>query len=141
MTIEPSTVILTVISFCAFMAALNHILFKPVLKLMHERREKTEKGFSTKILSAEKLEEQNRLIISSLEEAQKNEREEAARRIKEAESEAASAKLRFQEEENERLEQIKRLLAAEQEKMEKEFESRLPEFAGTLANRLVSKDY
>ena len=141
MSIEPSTVILTIISFCVLMAVLHCVLFKPILKLMHDRREKIENSIAVKTKSAEKLEEHNRLISSRLDEALKNEREASAKRIREAGTESAEEKKRAQETENARLEQIKKELAEEMQKMEKNFDSRLPEFARTLADRLVSKDY
>ncbi len=93
-----------------------------------------------KIKSADQQEAQNRLISSRLEEALKSVREAFAKSIGEAEAEITEEKKRCQENENKRFEQSKKDLAAEKDKMERDFDSRLPEFAKTLADRLVSKD-
>lgn len=141
MSVEISSVIITAISFLAFMAALHFALFKPVLSLIHQRREKIEKGKRARDTSAEKLEAQNLSITQSFDAALKNQREASVKRVKEAKEQAAEMKKRFLAEENQRLEEIKQVLAREKEEMEKEFALYLSEFAKTLANRLVSKDY
>jgi F-type H+-transporting ATPase subunit b len=141
MTVDLLTVALTVVSFVALFLVLHFLLFKPVLKLIHDRQSKIDEGNKLKLKSAEMLEEQNRFISARIEEETKKAREDYAKRVVSAEEEIAKARKQIQKSESLRLEGVKKDIVAEKEKMEKELESQLSRFAKTLADRLVSGDY
>ncbi|NLN55152.1 MAG: ATP synthase F0 subunit B [Clostridiales bacterium] len=141
MTVDLITVALTVLSFVLLFLVLHFLYFKPVLKIMHDRQAKIKEGNKSKIRSAEKLEEQNRLISTRIEEETRKAKEEYIKRTKAAEDRAYALKKEVLEEEDTRLEQAKKHLMTEKEEMDKEIEKRLFEFAKTLADRLVSGDY
>ena len=56
MTIQLSVTVWTVICFCLLMLILHNLLFKPVLKVMDDRRERIEKARLKK-------EEQKKLLL------------------------------------------------------------------------------
>ena len=141
MTVDLLTIALTVVSFVALFLVLHFLLFKPVLKLIHDRQSKIDEGNKLKLKSAEMLEEQNRLISARIEEETKKAREDYAKRVVSAEEEIAKTRKQIQKSESLRLEGVKKDIVAEKEKMEKELESQLSRFAKTLADRLVSGDY
>lgn len=141
MTVDLLTVALTVVSFVALFLVLHFLLFKPVLKLIHDRQSKIDEGNKLKLKSAEMLEEQNRFISARIEEETKKAREDYAKRVVSAEEEIAKTRKQIQKSESLRLEGVKKDIVAEKEKMEKELESQLSRFAKTLADRLVSGDY
>ncbi|MFA6729460.1 MAG: hypothetical protein WCR95_00480 [Eubacteriales bacterium] len=141
MSIELSTIVFTIINFCVLMAVLHFLLFKPTLKNIHERRRKINRSVAIKTNSAEKLEEQNRLISERIDLSRKSESDAFRATVEKADAEILADKKRFEEGEDIRIEQIKKALEKEREKMEGDLEGYLHEFAAALADRLVSKDY
>ncbi len=141
MSIELSTIVFTIINFCALMAVLHFLLFKPTLKNIHERSRKINRSIAIKTNSAEKLEEQNRLVSERIDLSRKSESDAFRATVEKADAETLADKKRFEEGEDIRIEQIKKALEKEREKMESDLEGYLHEFAAALADRLVSKDY
>lgn len=68
MTIQLSVTVWTVICFCLLMLILHNLLFKPVLKVMDDRRERIEKA-RLKKEEQKKLEEEQKLLLEEKEKA------------------------------------------------------------------------
>ena len=96
MSIDVSQIIWTVICFGLFALVLDRLLFKPVLKLLDERRERIENARVLKEKTAERklmAEEAERKRLEEALESEREEREllmERERRAMEAEIEAVS---------------------------------------------------
>lgn len=76
MSINFSVIIWTVINFCILLAALNFVLYRPLLRFIHERNERNEEGIEAgknADILFEKAKSENRAKLDSLRrEEQKN---------------------------------------------------------------------
>lgn len=113
MTIQPSIIIWTLISFCLLMLILDRLLFRPMLSFMDERNERIE--------AAQKKREEDERVLREAEEELASRREAARlRRAEMAGAELADAKVR-----------AKQMLA----KAEAERETRVAECTAELCKR------
>ncbi len=71
MTIQPSILIWTVICFIALYFILKFLLFKPILKLMDERKQKIENAEKENLEAKKRIEEEKRILLEAKEQKKK----------------------------------------------------------------------
>lgn len=138
MTIQPSILIWTLISFCLLMLILDRLLFRPMLSFMDARNERIE--------AARKKKEEDERAISEAE-AELSSRREAARvrRAEMAGAELADAKVRAKKmlekadaEREKRVEACKDELVLKSRELEDGLENGIDLLAKAFADKMVS---
>lgn len=138
MTIQPSILIWTLISFCLLMLILDRLLFRPMLSFMDARNER--------IAAAQTKKEENERALSAAE-AELSERREAARvrRAEMAGAELADAKIRAKgmlakadAERESRVETCKNELVLKSRELEDGLEMGIDRLAKAFADKMVS---
>lgn len=138
MTIQPSILIWTLISFCLLMLILDRLLFRPMLSFMDARNER--------IAAAQTKKEEDERALSAAE-AELSERREAARvrRTEMAGAELADAKIRAKgmlakadAERESRVETCKNELVLKSRELEDGLEMGIDRLAKAFADKMVS---
>lgn len=138
MTIQPSILIWTLISFCLLMLILDRLLFRPMLSFMDARNER--------IAAAQTKKEEDERALSAAE-AELSERREAARvrRTEMAGAELADAKVRAKgmlakadAERESRVETCKNELVLKSRELEDGLEMGIDRLAKAFADKMVS---
>ncbi len=135
MTIQPSVLIWTVICFCILMLILNNLLFKPMLKIIDERREKIVKARQKKAEIDLSKAEYEEALAKRREDFMKSEAERAENTIAVAKKNAEEMIRSAENESKKRLELAK--LDIEFEK--KELSEKLDENVDVLAKSFISR--
>lgn len=138
MSIQISVLIWTILSFCILMFILDKFLFKPVLKVMDDRRSKIENYHEMKKMRLEENEKKK----AEAELARANAQKEAmAASEKALEQEKINTEIELKkaaEEYDEKLEQIRTDLKAESEDIENQLNGKIDELVKVYASKIVS---
>lgn len=137
MTIQPSVLIWTVLSFCALAYILNKFLFKPLLKVMDERNEKITGEKEKKRAEREAREkmlaeaEEERISI------QKNAVTAGEQAAEQLHSETAAILAAKKQEYDEALEQLRLRLEEESGSIEQELSDKVDKLALAYVDALI----
>ena len=137
MSINFSVVLWTVINFVVLMAALNFVLFRPLMKFMRERDEKIKRGRDAGAGADEKINAAKADFEKQISDAnavrEKNERQKQSDDKKAKDKALAAALQRLEDEQN------AKLLALEnsEKNQEKRLEARTEELAKLIADKMI----
>ena len=133
MSIQISVTLWTVICFVTLMLLLDRLLFRPLLRLMDERREKIDAARRTREELSRAREEALRAREEETAAARKRAAADAARALEEARQETVRAAARRQEEIRRRLEDERAALDGETLRLLESMESRTEPLVLTIA--------
>lgn len=137
MTIQPSVLIWTVLSFCALAYILNRFLFKPLLKVMDERNEKIT---GDKEKKRAELEAREKMLAEAEEERiniQKNAVTAGEQAAEQLHSETAAILVAKKQEYDEALEQLRLRLEEESGSIEQELSGKVDKLALAYVDALI----
>ena len=137
MTIQPSVLIWTVLSFCALAYILNKFLFKPLLKVMDERNEKIT---GDKEKKRAELEAREKMLAEAEEERiniQKNAVTAGEQAAEQLHSETAAILVAKKQEYDEALEQLRLRLEEESGSIEQELSGKVDKLALAYVDALI----
>ena len=137
MTIQPSVLIWTVLSFCALAYILNKFLFKPLLKVMDERNEKIT---GEKEKKRAELEAREKMLAEAEEErinVQKNAVTAGEQAAEQLHSETAAILAAKKQEYDEALEQLRLWLEEESGSIEQELSGKVDKLALAYVDALI----
>ena len=133
MSIQISVTLWTVICFVALMLLLDRLLFRPLLRLMDERREKIDAARRVREELSRAREEALRAREEEDAAARKQAALDAARTLEETRQETVRAAARHQEEVRQRLEDERAALTGETQRLLEGMESRTEPLVLTVA--------
>lgn len=136
MSINISVIIWTVVNFCILLVALNFVLYKPLLKFIHERNERNEKGIDAgknADILLEKAKNENREALENLRREEQKNTEDALHEAR-ANKRAALAQMneRLDKEYREGLEK----LAKDEEAAEAQLDAKLDVLSKIIADKV-----
>lgn len=137
MTIQPSVLIWTVLSFCVLAYILNKFLFKPLLKVMDERNEKIT---GEKEKKRAELEAREKMLAEAEEERisiQKNAVTAGEQAAEQLHSETAAILVAKKQEYDEALEQLRLRLEEESGSIEQELSDKVDKLALAYVDALI----
>ncbi len=137
MTIQPSVLIWTVLSFCVLAYILNRFLFKPLLKIMDERNEKIT---GDKEKKRAELEAREKMLAEAEEErinVQKNAVTAGEQAAEQLHSETAAILAAKKQEYDEALEQLRVRLEEESGNIEQELSGKVDKLALAYVDALI----
>ena len=137
MTIQPSVLIWTVLSFCVLAFILNKFLFKPLLKVMDERNEKIT---GEKEKKRAELEAREKMLAEAEEERisiQKNAVTAGEQATEQLHSETAAILVAKKQEYDEALEQLRLRLEEESGSIEQELSDKVDKLALAYVDALI----
>lgn len=138
LSINPSEVIWTILSFFALLFLLNQFLYKPIVRFMDERRARIDAGLNEETAARAALEEDERGLEREREERLQEARNELRAEKDRSEERRAEALREAKQSAAEAAEQGKSEAAALREQTDRELRLRRDELAGRLAERLLN---
>lgn len=140
MEIKLSVILWTVINFCVIMLILDRLLFKPILKVMHDRNDKIRIGLSAKELVETEIEEKREIEAERVEENRREARIAAENAVMTARKNAIET-LEAHRRKNANIEKkFNETYSDEEKRVYELFENEMPQIVSALANKLVLKD-
>lgn len=136
-----STFVMNIFNMIVLFAVLRHFLFKPISKVLEDRKAKIKSGFDRAkdleekaVVLNKELEEKIQQIkdekLSIIDEARSNANEQAREIIKKAETEAKNIKTKMD-----------KSIELEKEKARKELKSELTAMSVLIASKILKKDF
>lgn len=135
MNIEPSLIIWTVVCFILLYFILKYLLFKPLLKVMDERKQKIGQAKGQREETEKRLDAQKKAIQCAREEAEKKKREEEQRQI---EALRGEGKKQMEEAKRERIEIVEHFRRQNEAQYEQDLEQ-VRDVADAAAERFLQR--
>jgi len=138
MTIQPSILLWTIITFCLMVFVLNRFLFKPMLAFMDRRQEKIDRAAAKKAENARLLTEAEENLRRFRAEEEKHLADQAAAALTKARHDAEILIIVTHRKQNQKLDLHVADLEMESKEIEKVLDKQIDDMAGRYAETLLS---